>query len=88
MRNVLSTKLKIHFKYDVKGSTVDRSATDKEKLNPCPTLKDNDFLEGKRTIDLGSEQKRIFMERLKRDVNVRIRFLLNKKNVFREFSFL
>ncbi len=53
------------------GSTVDRSATDKEKLNPCPTLKDNDFLEGKRTIDLGSEQKKIFMERLKRDVNVR-----------------
>jgi hypothetical protein len=34
-------------------------------------LKDNDFLEGKRTIDLGSEQKKIFMERLKRDVNVR-----------------
>ncbi|CAF0945722.1 unnamed protein product [Rotaria sordida] len=69
MRNVLSTKLKIHFKYDVKGSTVDRSATDKEKLNPCPTLKDNDFLEAKRTIDLGPEQKKIFMDRLKRDVN-------------------
>lgn len=71
MRNILSSKLKIHYKYDVKGSTVDRSASDKEKLNPCPTLKDNDFLEKKRTIDLGPEQKRIFMERLKRDVNVK-----------------
>ncbi len=88
MRNVLSSRLKIHFKYNVKvkeqkffsntklnvfflqGSTVDRSATDKEKLNPCPTLKDNDFLETKRIIELGSGQKQIFMERLKRDVNV------------------
>jgi len=69
MRNILSSKLKIHFKYDVKGSTVDRSASDKEKLNPCPTLKDNDFLENKRIIDLGPEQKQIFMEKLKRDVN-------------------
>ncbi|CAF1290847.1 unnamed protein product [Adineta steineri] len=69
MRNILSSKLKIHFKYDVKGSTVDRSATDKEKLNPCPTLKDNDFLEKKRIIELGPDQKHIFMERLKRDVN-------------------
>ncbi|CAF0781836.1 unnamed protein product [Adineta ricciae] len=68
MRNVLSTKYKIHYKYDVKGSTVDRRATDKEKSNPCPTLKDIDFVESKRTIDLGPEQKRVFMERLKRDV--------------------
>ncbi|CAF5151538.1 unnamed protein product [Rotaria sp. Silwood1] len=74
MRNIFSSKLKIHHKYDVKGSTVDRSATDKEKLNPCPTLKDNDFLENKGVIDLGFEQKQIFMERLKRDVN----FLVNQ----------
>lgn len=69
MRNILSTKFKIHVKYDVKGSTVDRTATEKEKLNPCPTLKDNDFIEGKRTIELGIDQKKIFMEKLKRDVN-------------------
>jgi len=69
MRNILSSKLKIHSKYEVKGSTVDRSASDKEKQNPCPTLKDNDFLEARRTVDLGIEQKRVFMEKLKRDVN-------------------
>jgi len=34
-------------------------------------LKDNDFIEGKRRIELGNEQKKLFMERLKRDVNVR-----------------
>lgn len=54
------------------GSTVDRTATEKEKLNPCPTLKDNDFLDEKRTIDLGTEQKKVFMEKLRRDVNVRL----------------
>ncbi|CAF1430190.1 unnamed protein product [Adineta ricciae] len=74
MRNILSSKLKIHYKYDVKGSTVDRSASDKEKLSPCPTLKDNDFLETKRIIELGSDQKNVFMERLKRDVD----FLVNQ----------
>ncbi|UJR22265.1 hypothetical protein I4U23_025326 [Adineta vaga] len=74
MRNILSSKLKIHYKYDVKGSTVDRSASDKEKSSPCPTLKDNDFLETKRIIELGSDQKHIFMERLKRDVD----FLVNQ----------
>ncbi len=58
----------------MQGSTVDRNATDKEKLNPCPTLKDNDFLEDKRIIDLGPEQKQIFLERLKRDVNVKESF--------------
>ena len=50
---------------------MDRNATDKEKANPCPTLKDNDFLDDKRTIDLGPEQKQSFLERLKRDVNVK-----------------
>ncbi|CAF1241038.1 unnamed protein product [Rotaria magnacalcarata] len=68
MRNIFSSKLKIHFKYDVKGSTFGRSATDKKKLNSCPTLKDTEFLENKCIIDIGPEQKLIFMERLKRDV--------------------
>ena len=50
---------------------MDRNATDKEKATACPTLKDNDFLDDKRTIDLGPEQKQIFLDRIKRDVNVR-----------------
>lgn len=54
---------------------MDRSASDKEKLSACPTLKDNDFLVDRRTIDLGPDQKQAFMERLKRDVDVRDRDL-------------
>ena len=32
MRNVFSCKLKMHKKYDLKGSTVDRAASNKEKV--------------------------------------------------------
>ena len=39
MKNVFAVNLKIHKKYDLKGSKVDRAATDKD-----PTLKDCDFL--------------------------------------------
>ena len=39
MRNVFSGFLKIHKKYDLKGSTVDREASDKERIKDCPTFK-------------------------------------------------
>ena len=39
MKNVFAVNLRIHKKYDLKGSKVDRAATDKD-----PTLKDCDFL--------------------------------------------
>jgi len=46
-------------------------------------------MEGKRTIDLGPEQKKIFMERLKRDVNVRNdRFVFFERKISLGFSFL
>ena len=32
MRNIFSYQLKIHFKFDLKGSTVDRAASEKEKV--------------------------------------------------------
>ena len=33
MRNVFSAKLKVHRKFDLKGSTVDRQASTKEKVH-------------------------------------------------------
>jgi hypothetical protein len=33
MRNVFSAKLKVHQKFDLKGSTVDRQASTKEKVH-------------------------------------------------------
>lgn len=64
---------------------MDRNATDKEKATACPTLKDNDFRDDKRTIDLGPDQKQIFVDRIKRDVNVR-QSTINSSN--RLFLFL
>lgn len=68
MRSVFSNKFKVHLKYDIKGSTVDREATLKEKEKSHPTYKDNDLVNDARQINIGSESKRIFMEKLTRDV--------------------
>jgi len=68
MRSVFLNKYKVHTKYDIKGSSVDRAATIKEKEKNLPTYKDNDLVSDGRLIQLGSEAKRLFMEKLTRDV--------------------
>lgn len=75
MRNVFSNRFKVHFKYDIKGSTVDREASIKEKEKTHPTFKDNDLMNEARQINIGPESKQIFMEKLTRDVG----FLTNLK---------
>ncbi|XP_046846332.1 phosphatidylinositol 5-phosphate 4-kinase type-2 alpha-like isoform X2 [Xenia sp. Carnegie-2017] len=70
-------KLKIHKKYDLKGSTVDRQAKTKEKekekssrkLERSTTWKDQDFLADGTKIYVGEEVKKDFMEKLKDDVD-------------------
>lgn len=69
MRSVFSNRHKVHFKYDIKGSTVDREATMKEKEKSHPTFKDNDFVNESRQVNIGPESKEAFMEKLKRDVD-------------------
>jgi len=69
MRNVFSNHLNIHMKYDLKGSTVDREASDKERQKEKPTFKDNDFLKDGVKIHIGEEAKAKLMETLKADVN-------------------
>ncbi|XP_063815770.1 phosphatidylinositol 5-phosphate 4-kinase type-2 beta [Pseudophryne corroboree] len=67
-RNVFSHRLGVHRKYDLKGSTVSREASDKEKAKDLPTFKDNDFLNEGQKLRVGEENKKIFLEKLKRDV--------------------
>jgi len=69
MRNVFSNHLKIHMKYDLKGSTIDREASQKERERDHPTFKDNDFLKDGVKIHIGEEAKAKLMETLKADVN-------------------
>ena len=45
MNNLLPNSIKIHEKYDLKGSTYKRKASDKEREKSSPTFKDLDFLD-------------------------------------------
>ncbi|XP_050190744.1 phosphatidylinositol 5-phosphate 4-kinase type-2 gamma [Myiozetetes cayanensis] len=75
MRNLFSHRLPLHRKYDLKGSLVDREASDKEKGKELPTLKDVDFLNNNEKVFVGPEQQRHFMDKLRRDVE----FLVQQK---------
>nr|XP_053626799.1 phosphatidylinositol 5-phosphate 4-kinase type-2 alpha-like [Cherax quadricarinatus] len=76
MRNVFSTFLQIHKKYDLKGSTVDREASVKELEKDLPTLKDNDFMKDGTKIYIGEEAKQQLMETLTADVEFLMRLHL------------
>lgn len=68
MRNVFSNHLTTHKKFDLKGSTVDREASDKEKEKDLPTLKDNDFVKDGTKICIGEDAKEKLLETLNADV--------------------
>uniref|UniRef100_A0A8C2L821 Phosphatidylinositol 5-phosphate 4-kinase type-2 alpha n=1 Tax=Cyprinus carpio TaxID=7962 RepID=A0A8C2L821_CYPCA len=67
-RNVFSHRLPVYKKYDLKGSTVAREASDKEKTKELPTYKDNDFINDGQKIYIDEENKKMFLEKLKNDV--------------------
>lgn len=69
MRNVFSSHLTIHKKFDLKGSTVDREASEKELEKQLPTFKDNDFIKQKIKIQIGDVAKEKLFETLNNDVN-------------------
>nr|XP_026258162.1 phosphatidylinositol 5-phosphate 4-kinase type-2 alpha isoform X2 [Urocitellus parryii] len=67
-RNVFSHRLSVYRKYDLKGSTVAREASDKEKAKELPTLKDNDFINEGQKIYIDDNNKKVFLEKLRKDV--------------------
>lgn len=69
-RNVFSHRFKIHLKYDLKGSTVDRQASDKERAKYLPTLKDNDFLNDGRKITVGPEKREKLIKTIQSDTEL------------------
>uniref|UniRef100_H2ZPR5 PIPK domain-containing protein n=1 Tax=Ciona savignyi TaxID=51511 RepID=H2ZPR5_CIOSA len=68
MRNVFSSQYRAHKKYDLKGSTVQREASDKEKKKVLPTFKDNDFVKDNVKIYLDIDTRSDFLAKLKSDV--------------------
>lgn len=76
MRNIFSSPLNVHRKYDLKGSTIDREASEKEKPKiivhkekEVPTLKDNDFVRDGCKLHVGQEAKDKLLNTLTADVN-------------------
>lgn len=57
-------------KFDLKGSTVDREASDREKEKDLPTFKDNDFVKEGTKIYIGDDAKEKLLETLTADVEV------------------
>lgn len=72
----------VHKKYDLKGSTVDRDASEKEKQKKEPTLKDNDFVKDGVKMTIGEEAKEKLLDTLNADVG----FLT--KNEIMDYSLL
>ncbi|PAV65693.1 hypothetical protein WR25_09753 [Diploscapter pachys] len=67
MRNVFGRKYNVHMKFDLKGSTVSRAASDKEKAKELPTLKDNDFLDQNIKLKLPGEVRQQLLDMLGSD---------------------
>jgi tetratricopeptide (TPR) repeat protein len=80
MNNVFFTNKIIHKRYDLKGSTAGRQASEKELKKNNPILKDNDIREG--DIHMFPSLKHKFFQRLVAD----IRFL--KENDIIDYSLL
>jgi len=68
MRNIFSPRLNVHKKYDLKGSTVARQASDKEKAKDLPTYKDNDFVNDGIVINIGADAKSKLISTIEADV--------------------
>ena len=64
MNNVFNTHLKIHEKYDLKGSTVDRAASEKDRQKKDVILNDRDI---NTPIYLGKEKTRRVVDQLMMD---------------------
>ncbi|XP_026075299.1 phosphatidylinositol 4-phosphate 5-kinase type-1 beta-like isoform X1 [Carassius auratus] len=70
MNNVLPRSLKMHYKYDLKGSTYKRRASRKERAKPSPTFKDLDFQEMHEGLYFDADTYSALMKTLQRDCRV------------------
>jgi 1-phosphatidylinositol-4-phosphate 5-kinase len=65
MGNVFPSSKDIHEKYDLKGSTVGRFTKDD---GPLAVLKDLNWIEGDRKLQLGPLKRTVLLEQAKKDV--------------------
>ncbi|KRY35257.1 Phosphatidylinositol 4-phosphate 5-kinase type-1 alpha [Trichinella spiralis] len=67
MNNLLPSTIKLHLKYDLKGSTYKRRASRYERTKLTPTLKDLDFLDSASPISLDVNTYDALMKTISRD---------------------
>ncbi|KAF9581195.1 Phosphatidylinositol-4-phosphate 5-kinase [Lunasporangiospora selenospora] len=71
MGNVFPPNRDIHETYDLKGSTLGRAISDEELMNnPRATQKDLNWITRNRKLELGPEKRHLFVEQIKRDVEL------------------
>uniref|UniRef100_A0A4W4FAF5 PIPK domain-containing protein n=2 Tax=Electrophorus electricus TaxID=8005 RepID=A0A4W4FAF5_ELEEL len=70
MNNVLPRSLRMHYKYDLKGSTYKRRASRKEREKTCPTYKDLDFQDMHEGLYFDTETYNALIKTLQRDCRV------------------
>lgn len=71
MNNLLPSSIKMHQKYDLKGSTYKRKANKHEQKKPSPTYKDLDFMEHHpEGLFLEAETYNALMKTISRDCRV------------------
>uniref|UniRef100_A0A4W6CGT9 Phosphatidylinositol-4-phosphate 5-kinase, type I, beta a n=1 Tax=Lates calcarifer TaxID=8187 RepID=A0A4W6CGT9_LATCA len=70
MNNVLPRAMKMHYKYDLKGSSYKRRASRKERGKSSPTFKDLDFQEMHEGLHFDPETYNALMKTLQRDCRV------------------
>ena len=89
MNNLLPSLIRMHEKYDLKGSTYKRKASKNERDKKSPTLKDLDFRDlNKEGLMLEADTFTALIKTLERDCRVSITtyntyiFLQQRKNIF------
>ncbi|KAI4816655.1 hypothetical protein KUCAC02_008971 [Chaenocephalus aceratus] len=70
MNNVLPRAIKMHYKYDLKGSSYKRRASRKERVKSSPTFKDLDFQEMHEGLHFDADTYSALMKTLQRDCRV------------------
>eukprot|EP00808_Paulinella_micropora_P021169 g15531.t1 len=83
MGSIFADALKLHLKFDLKGSALGRSASDEDKKNPDSCVfKDNDLLSMNMKVRLAKTRRNIFNEQITLDTQ-----LLYKLNIM-DYSLL
>jgi len=83
MNNLIPTNVKLHEKYDLKGSIYKRKASEEERKRDLPTLKDNDF---KSLHNNGLILEPFFYDQLMQTIEDDVRVCFVHLKTFRFFS--